>query len=109
MMKIFIAVAILFSLIALPVRAELTETDLEKIRQIFLRQIFREELETPITDHVDTSFREIEEPLDGIETHFDGIERSLDRMQMMLWIATILVVVAGIVNWMDVLKLWRSR
>ena len=93
MMKIFIAVAILFSLIALPVHAELTETDLEKIRQIF-----REELEKPITDHVDTSFREIQEPLDGIQTHFDGIERSLDRLQMMLWIATILVVVAGIVN-----------
>ena len=101
-MKTFIAVAILFSLIVLPVRAELTETDLEKIRQIF-----REELEKPITDHVDPSFREIEEPLDGIETHFDGIERSLDQLQMMLWIATILVVVAGIVNWMYVLKLWR--
>ena len=102
MMKIFIAVAILFSLIALPVHAELTETDLEKIRQIF-----REELEKPITDHVDTSFREIQEPLDGIQTHFDGIERSLDRLQMMLWIATILVVVASVVNWTYLLKLWR--
>ena len=102
MMKTFIAVVILFSLIALPVHAELTETDLEKIRQIF-----REELETPITDHIDTSFREIEGPLGGIETHFDGIERRLDRLQMMLWIATILVVVAGIVNWIYLLKLWR--
>ena len=78
-MKTFIAVVILFSLIVLPVRAELTETDLEKIRQIF-----REELEKPITDHVDTSFREIKEPLDRIEMHFDGINRSLDRLQMML-------------------------
>ena len=104
MMKTFIAVAILFSLIALPVRAELTETDLEKIRQIF-----REALEKPITDHVDTSFREIQEPLDGIERHFDGIERRLVRLQVMLWIATVLVVVAGIVNWMYVLKLWRWR
>ena len=101
-MKTFIAVAILFSLIALPVRVELTETDLEKIRQIF-----REVLEKPITDHVDTSFREIQEPLDGIETHLDGIERRLDRLQMMLWIATLLVVVAGIVNWIYLLKLWR--
>ena len=74
MIKTFIAVAVLFSLTVLPARAELTEADLEKIRQIF-----REELEKPITDHVDTSFRKIEEPLDGIETHFDGIKRSLDR------------------------------
>ena len=51
--------------------------------------------------------QKIEEPLDVIEMHFDGIDRSLDRLQMMLWIATILVVVAGIVNWMYVLKLWR--
>ena len=38
-MKTFIAVAILFSLIALPVHAELTETGLEKIRQNISRGI----------------------------------------------------------------------
>ena len=98
-MKTILVLSILFSVsIALPVRAELTETDLENIRQIFREEWekqIREEWEKPIIDHIDTSF--------------DSIHRSLDRIQMMLWIATVLVVVAGIVNWWYVLKLWRSR
>ena len=101
-MKTLLALSILFSTIAwLPVGAELTETDLEKIRQIF-RAGFREELEKPIIDHIDASFGEI-------ETRFDSINRNLDRIQIMLWIATVLVVVAGVFNWMSVFKSWRSR
>ena len=101
-MKPIIVLSILFSTIAwLPVGAELTETDLEKIRQIF-REEFREELEKPIIDHIDASFGEI-------ETRFDSINRNLDRIQILLWIATVLVVGAGIFNWTYVLKSWRSR
>ena len=101
-MKTIIALSILFSTIAwLPVGAELTETDLEKIRQIF-REEFREELEKPIIDPIEATF-------DEIDTRFDSINRNLDRIQIMLWIATVLVVVAGIVNWTYVLKSWRSR
>ena len=74
-----------------PFCAELTETDLENIRQIF-----REEWEKPITNHIDTIFREIEARLAGIDTRFDGINWSLDRIQMMLWIATVLVVGTGL-------------
>ena len=104
-MRTVLLLSILFSAIAWsPVCAELTETDLENIRQIF-----REELEKPITDPIDTSFREIEATFAGIDTRFDSIHRSLDRIQMMLWIATVLVVVAGLVNWTYVLKMWRSR
>ena len=100
--KTLLALSILFSAIAwLPVHAELTETDLEKIRQIF-REEFREELEKPIIDHIDASFGEI-------DTHFDSINRSLDQIQIMLWIATVLVVGAGIFNWTYVFKSWRSR
>ena len=59
-MKTILVLSILFSVsIALPVRAELTETDLENIRQIF-----REEWEKPIIDHIDTRFSEIETNLD---------------------------------------------
>ena len=101
-MKTFL-VMILFSAIALPVRAELTETDLENIRQIL-----QEELQE--------AFRDIHVTLDGMHTtfdeidaSFDSINRNLDRIQIMLWVATVLVVVAGIVNWTYVLKLWRSR
>ena len=100
-MKTILALSILFSTIAwFPVRAELTETDLENIRQIF-REEFREELEKPIIDPIDTSLGEI-------DTRFDSINRNLDRIQIMLWIATVLVVVAGIVNWTYILKSWRS-
>ena len=105
-MKNLLALSILFSTIAwLPVRAELTETDLEKIRQIFREEFragFREELEKPIIDHIDASLGEI-------DARFDSINRNLDRIQIMLWIATVLVVGAGIFNWTSVLKSWRSR
>ena len=107
-MKKLLALSILFSAIVwFPVRAELTETDLENIRQIF-REEFREELEKPIIDPIDTSLGEIEATFDKIDTRFDSINRNLDRIQIMLWIATVLVVVAGIVNWTYILKSWRS-
>ena len=104
-MKLILILSILFSTIAwLPVRAELTETDLENIRQILREEFragFREELEKPIIDHIDASFGEI-------DARFDSINRNLDRIQIMLWIATVLVVVAGVFNWMSVFKSWRS-
>ena len=110
-MKTIIALSILFSAIAwLPVRAELTETDLENIRQIL-----REELQEAFRDiyvafdEMDASLGEIEVTVDEIDARFDNINRNLDRMQITLWIATVLVVVAGIFNWMSVLKSWRSR
>ena len=97
-MKPILILSILFFLIAwLSVRAELTETDLEKIRQIF-----REELAKPAIDPINTN-------LDEIDAHFDSINWSLDRMKIMLWIATVLAVIAGIVNWTYIFKLWRSR
>lgn len=46
---------------------------------------------------------------DEIDASFDSINRNLDRIQIMFWVAIALVVVAGIVNWTYVLKLWRSR
>ena len=105
-MKTIIVLSILFSTIAwLPVGAELTETDLENIRQILragFRAGFREELEKPIIDHIDASLGEI-------DARFDSINRNLDRIQILLWIATVLVVGAGIFNWMSVFKSWRSR
>ena len=104
-MKTILILSILFSAIAWsPTFAEVTETDLENIRQIF-----REELGKPAIDPIDTSVGEIEATFDEINGHFDSIHRNLDRMQIMLWIATVLVVVAGIVNWMSVFKSWRSR
>ena len=102
-MKHILFFSILFCMIALPVRSELTETDLENIRQILqgeLQEAFRD---THVTlDGLDTTF-------DEIDASFDNINRNLDRIQIMLWVATVLVVVAGIVNWTYVLKLWRSR
>ena len=65
-MKTIIVLSILFSAIVwLPVGAELTETDLENIRQIF-REEFREELEKPIIDHIDASLGEIDARFDSI-------------------------------------------
>ena len=105
-MKTILVLSILFSTIAwLPVGAELTETDLEKIRQIVreeFRDGFREELEKPIIGHIEATF-------DEIDARFDSINRNLDRIQIMLWIATGLVVGAGIFNWTYVFKSWRSR
>ena len=84
-MKTMLALSIRFSVsIARRVHAELTETDLENIRQIF-----REEWEKPIIDPIDMSF--------------ESIHRSLNQIQMMLWIAIVLVGVVGIVNWMSIL------
>ena len=96
-MKTVLALSILFSAIALRVRVELTKTDLENIRQIF-----QEEWEKPIIDHIDTSFGEI-------DASFDSINQDLERIQIMLWIATVLVVAADIVYWWYALKLWRWR
>ena len=103
-MKAILVLSILFCVIALPTFAELTEMDLENIRQIF-----REELGKPTMAPIDTNLDEIEATVDEIDTTFDSIHRSLDRIQMMLWIVTVLVVVAGIVNWMSILKSWRLR
>ena len=98
-MKPILILSILFSAIAwLRVHAELTETDLEKIRQIF-----REELGKPAIDPIDTSLGEREATVVEINTHLDSIHGSLDRIQMMLWIAIVLVEVAGSVNWMSIL------
>ena len=106
-MKTIIALSILFSTIAwLPVGAELTETDLENIRQI-LREEFRD-IHVAL-DEMDASLGEIEVTVDEIDAHFDSINRNLDRMQITLWIATVLVVGAGIFNWTYVFKSWRSR
>lgn len=103
-MKTILVLSILFSVsIALPVHAELTETDLENIRQIL-----REELQAAFRD-IHVTLEGTQATFDKIDTSFDSIHRSLDRIQMMLWIATVLVVVAGVVNWWYVLKLWRSR
>lgn len=90
-MKPLLILSILFSVIGLPALGELTETDLENIRQIF-----REEWEKSIIDHIDASFYEI-------DVSFDSIHRNLNRIQMMLWIAIVVVGVAGSVNWMSIL------
>ena len=110
-MKPILVLSILFSTIAwLPVRAELTETDLEKIRQIVREELQEAFRDTHVAlDEIDASLGEIDATFDEIDTHFDSINRNLDRMQIMLWIATVLVVVAGVFNWMSVLKSWRSR
>ena len=92
-MKTMLALSIRFSVsIARRVHAELTETDLENIRQIFREEWekqIREEWEKPIIDPIDMSF--------------ESIHRSLNQIQMMLWIAIVLVGVVGIVNWMSIL------
>ena len=102
-MKHILFFSILFSAIALPVRAELTETDLENIRQIL-----QEELQEAFRG-IHVTFDGMHTTFDEIDASFDSINRNLDRIQIMLWIATVLVVVTGIVNWTYVLKLWRSR
>ena len=102
-MKTILVLLILFCAIALPVHAELTETDLENIRQILQEELQEAFRDTHVTlDGMHTTF-------DEIDASFDSINRNLDRIQIMLWVATVLVVVAGIVNWTYVLKLWRSR
>ena len=110
-MKTLLALSILFSAIAwLPVRAELTETDLEKIRQILREELQEAFRDTYVAlDEMDASLGEIDATFDEIDARFDSINRSLDRIQIMLWIATVLVVGAGIFNWTYVFKSWRSR
>ena len=110
-MKTLLALSILFSAIAwLPVRAELTETDLENIRQILREELQEAFRDTHVAlDEMDASLGEIEATVDEIDTHFDSINRNLDRIQILLWIATVLVVGAGIFNWTYVFKSWRSR
>ena len=103
-MKNTLVLLILFSAIALPVLAELTDADLDKIRLVV-----SEEVKAQITASEVRMKEYIDLNLDKIDTSFDSIHRSLDQIQMMLWIATVLVVGAGIVNWWYVLKLWRSR
>ena len=76
-MKTIIALSILFSTIAwLPVRAELTETDLENIRQI-LREEFRD-IHVAL-DEMDASLGEIEVTVDEIDAHFDTSHQSEPR------------------------------
>ncbi len=110
-MKLILILSILFSTIAwLPVRAELTETDLENIRQILREELQEAFRDTHVAlDEMDASLGEIEATVDEINTRFDSINRNLDRMQIMLWVATVLAVIAGIVNWTYIFKLWRSR
>ena len=102
--KTILVLSILLCAIALPAIGELTDADLNNIRLIV-----REEVKSEITasevrmkEYMDTTF-------DEIDASFDSINRNLDRIQIMLWVAIALVVIAGIVNWTYVLKLWRSR
>ena len=92
-MKLILILSILFSTIAwLPVRAELTETDLENIRQILREELQEAFRDTHVAlDEMDASLGEIDATVDEIDTRFDSINRNLDRMQIMLWIATVLV------------------
>ena len=110
-MKTILVLSILFSTIAwLPVRAELTETDLENIRQILREELQEAFRDTHVAfDEMDASLGEIEATFDEIDARFDSINRNLDRIQILLWIATVLVVGAGIFNWTSVLKSWRSQ
>ena len=73
-----------------------------------IRQILQEELQEAFRD-IHVTFDGMHTTFDEIDASFDSINRNLDRIQIMLWIATVLVVVAGIVNWTYILKLWRSR
>ena len=78
-----------------PTLAELIETDLENIRQIF-REEFREELAKPIIAPIDTSLGEIEATVDEIDMTFDSIHRSLDQIQMRRWMAIVLGGLRGV-------------
>ena len=84
--KLILILSILFSTIAwLPVRAELTETDLENIRQILREELQEAFRDTHVAlDEMDASLGEIEATVDEINTRFDSINRNLDRMQIML-------------------------
>ena len=78
---------------------KLTETDLEKIRQIVREELQEAFRDTHVAfDEMDASLGEIDATFDEIDARFESINRNLDRIQIMLWIATVLVVVAGIFN-----------
>ena len=91
MMKTLLVLSILLCVIALPVFAELTEADLNKIRLIVKEEIEAEikpiktdikMLKTELSnlkENVKTSFENVRKDFDNVEKDFDNIQKHFDR------------------------------
>ena len=86
-MKTILVLSILFSLIALPVLGQLSDTDLNKIRLIVQEEIkpIKADIVTLKTDgavvklEVENLKETIDKGFENVETRFDSIEKNFDR------------------------------
>ena len=93
-MKICLALSILFSTIAVPVLAELTPGDLDKIRLIVNEEVTKE------LAPIDTRLRNVEIAVGSLTGRINGVEKQISQATNVTYGLIALIVVAiGIPAW----------
>ena len=94
-MKHVLFFSILFCVIALPTRAELTDADLDKIRLIV-----KEEVKAEVTSSEARIKQYVDLKIESVNGRIDGIEKQIT------WLMVIIVVAVGVPQ---IVIAWRSR
>ena len=100
-MKTILALSILFSVIALPALAELTDTDLNKIRLVVNEEVAKElaPIKTDIAQ-LDDRLRNVEIAVGSLTGRIDGVEKQVSHATNVTYGLIALIVIAiGIPAW----------
>lgn len=107
-MKTFISLTILFCLITLPVNAQLTDDDLNKIRLIVKDEVKAEitASEKRMKEYVDIRFNAIDKRFDdfkdSVNKRFDGVDKRIDHGNNLTYALIALIIFAiGLPAWQN--------
>lgn len=126
-MKIFTLISMLFCIIAMPARAELTDADLNKIRLIVndsekrIRQEFKVEIATVKQDlkaeiaksekniktYVDIKFESVAHRFESIHQRFESVDKQIMYLTYMTYGLIALIVAA--VGIPQIIMVWRGE
>ena len=101
-MKYIVGIAILFSIIVLPVHSDLSPTDLEKIREIVTEVVNESEKRTK--EYVNLKFDSVEKTVnarfDTVDQRFDSVDKRMTHQANITYGLMALVAVAiGVPAW----------
>lgn len=101
-MKYIIGMAILLSIIVLPVHSDLSPTDLEKIREIVKEAVTESEKRTKeyVNLRIDSFEKTVNERFNSVDTRFDSIDKRITHQANITYGLMALVAVAiGVPAW----------
>ena len=106
-MKTFIFFSIFFSLLALPALAELTDTDLDKIRLIVNEEVKKEIATTnKKIEDLDTRLRDVEENVSFVRGKIEGTDKQTSLITNFVYGMIALIVAAIAIP--QLIMAWRS-